>query len=545
MAARDGSRRTALIGLDGATTRVLDPLVRAGVMPVLARLRQGGFEATLRSTIPAYTPPGWVSMATGVNPGRHGVFGFMDSTPQEPPKIAHSGSIRANTVWSYLSNLDVRVGILNVPMSYPPVSVNGFLVAGGLATGWTDPEMPNFASDPEIGRFALEAAGGRYPLDTVVNYENDWRSPETVTRLEDVQRLRRRVLGALVERTDPEFVFAVFEGPDRLQHVFYQCIVECSDWYDRALSREVRERAYAYFAELDQAIGDLHAWAGADGNVVIVSDHGSGPWEKTVNVNLLLAEWRYAELPSLARLTRMRHVAGLGQRMARRILPRSLLHRAKASIERGIVWESTRAFASHVAEQGIHVNVRGTLPRGIVEPSDVASIEDDIVERFLELRDPDDGETVTDHVYRRADVIHGPYEDRAPNLFPMLRGQRYELSDTLAASAPFTDHRDRPWGYHHLDGVFIAEGPSIRSGSRGPGLDIVDVLPTVLHLSGYPVPDGLDGRVATEVMEDELAARNIDTAPAAEGRPESSEYPFSAEDEEAITESLRGLGYIE
>jgi predicted AlkP superfamily phosphohydrolase/phosphomutase len=484
-------------------------------------------------------------MATGVNPGRHGVFGFMDSTPQEAPAIAHSGSIRASTVWSYLSDLGVRVGILNVPMSYPPIPVNGFLVAGGLATGWTDPEMPNFASDAEIGRFVLETAGGRYPLDTVVNYENDWRSPQTATRLEDVQRLRRRVLGALLERIDPEFVFAVFEGPDRLQHVFYQCLVECSDWYDRPLSREVRERAYSYFGELDRAIADLCEWAGADGNVVIVSDHGSGPWEKTVNVNLLLADWGYAELPSLARLTRMHHVAGLGQRVARRVLPRSLLHRAKASIERGIVWENTRAFASHVAEQGIHVNVRDTLPRGIVAPADVASIEDDLIERFHELRDPDDGGLVTDRVYRRAEVIRGPYETRAPNLFPMLRGQRYELSDTLAASAPFTDHRDRPWGYHHVDGIFIAGGPSIRSSSRASGLDIVDVLPTVLHLSGYPVPEDLDGRVATEVMDEELAARAIDTAPAAEGQPEPSEYPFTAEDEEAITESLRGLGYIE
>jgi len=545
MASPPSPRRLALIGVDGATYRVLQPMIDAGVMPALASLRAKGAEAILRSTIPTYTPPAWVSMATGVNPGRHGVFGFLDNTPQEPLKIANSTSIKATPMWTSLSDQGVRVGILNVPMSYPPVPVNGFFVAGGLATGWTDPEMPGFASDVETGLLVSEVSGGHYPLDTVVNYENDWRSPDTVTRIENVQRLRRRVLGALIERTDPQVVFAVFEGADRLQHVFYQCIVECSDWYDRPLSREVRQRAQSYFAELDLAIGDLVAWAGPDGHAVVVSDHGSGPWEKTVNLNLLLADWGHLELPSLARLTRMKAVAGTGQRLARRVIPRRWLHRAKASVERGIVWERTRAFASHVAEQGIPVNLRGSLPKGSVEPSDAAGVEAELIERLRELRDPDDGELVTDRVVRRDEVINGPYERRAPELFPLFRGQRYEASDTVAASGAFTDHRDRPWGYHHLDGVFVAGGPAVRSGPLESGLDIVDVLPTVLHMSGLPVPDGLDGRVVTGLLTDEVADREVSVAAASGVEDESRTYPFTEEDEEAIAESLRGLGYIE
>lgn len=544
MSSPSSPRRLALIGVDGATYRVLGPMIDAGVMPALASLRARGVEAILRSTIPTYTPPAWVSMATGVNPGRHGVFGFLDNTPQEPPSIAHSGSIRATPMWSYLSELGTRVGILNVPMSYPPVTVNGFLVAGGLATGWTDPEMPGFASDVGTGRLVSDVAGGHYPLDTVVNYENDWRSPGTVTRIEDVQRLRRRVLGALIERVDPDVVFAVFEGADRLQHVFYQCIVDCSDWYLHPMSTEIRERSQAYFAELDLAIRDLVDWAGPDGHAVVVSDHGSGPWEKTVNLNLLLAEWGYLALPSLARLTSLKAVAGTGQRLARRVIPRRWLHRAKASVERGIVWERTRAFASHVAEQGIHVNRRGALPKGLVDPAETEGIERELVERLLELRDPDDGGSVTDRVVPRREVIAGPFEGRAPELFPLFRAQRYEASDTLAASGTFTDHRDRPWGYHHLDGVFVAAGPAVRPGPFAPGLDIVDVLPTVLHMSDLPVADGLDGRVVTGLMNDEVAMRAVGSATAPD-LDETRTYPFTEEDEEAIAESLRGLGYIE
>ena len=56
----------------------LGPLLEAGLMPRLARLRERGASGTLRSTIPTYTPPAWTSSLTGVNPGRHGVYGFVE-----------------------------------------------------------------------------------------------------------------------------------------------------------------------------------------------------------------------------------------------------------------------------------------------------------------------------------------------------------------------------------------------------------------------------------------------------------------------------------
>lgn len=534
--------RLALIGLDGATFRVLDPLREQGVMPALSKLRERGAEGVLRSTIPSYTPPAWVSIATGVNPGRHGVFGFLATTPQERPRIAHSGSIGATTLWRHLSDRGVKVGVFNVPMSYPPVAVSGFMVSGGLAAGWTDAEMPNFASDPEVGRMVNGIAGGHYPLDVEVNYERDWRSAAAIQRIHDVQVLRRKALAACIERVDPEVVFAVFEGPDRIQHVHYQYVVEGSDWYERAEAPAIRERALGYFAELDRAIADLTDWAGDDGHVVIVSDHGAGPWEKTVNVNLLLHEWGYLELPSLGRLARLGPIAGRGQQVLRRVLPKSLLLKAKVGMTRNFVWERTKAFSSHVAEQGIHVNERGRLPHGVLDPDEARRVGDEISERLMAFRDPHDGGPVTDRVYRRDEIMHGRFVDRAPDLFPLLRDQRYELSDTVAASSPVTDHRDRPWGYHHVDGVLVAAGPSVKRGRFDAHTSVVDVLPTSFHLSGHAVPPDLDGRVVEEIVAGE---RPVTYAGSADGPAEGTDYPFSAEEEAAIEESLRGLGYIE
>lgn len=541
---RPSSGRVAVVGIDGGTFRALDPMIRAGAMPAFARVRQRGISTILRSTIPSYTPPAWVSIATGVNPGRHGVFGFLDSTPQEEPKVAHSGSIRAAGVWRYLEQQGIAAGVFNVPMTYPPVGVDGFMVSGGLAAGWTNTEMPNFASDIEVGRLVSEVAGGHYPLDTVVSYENDWRSPDVVTRIEQVQRLRRQALAALLERWDPGFVFAVFEGVDRLQHVHYQYLVEGSDWYDRPEAAEIRSRAMRYFGELDAAIGDIVSWAGADGHVALVSDHGAGPWEKTLNVNLLLRQWGYLRLPSVSRVTRSGLVAGVGQRIARRVLPRRLLLSAKARIARDIRWSESLAFASQVAEQGIHVNRRDVFPHGIVDEARARSLTDELIDRLQSLRDPADGGLAADRVIRREEVIQGPYAQRAPDLFPLLRDQRYELSDTLAADAIFTDHRDRPWGYHHLDGIFVASGPNFRRGTYDDGMDIVDVLPTVFAAAGYKVPTGLDGRSVSGVLTSERRPEEDPSFEQTTGD-QTSSYPYTPEEESAVEEALRGLGYID
>lgn len=536
--------RLAIIGLDGATFRLLDPLREDGVMPALTALRRRGLESILRSTVPAYTPPAWVSIATGVNPGRHGVFGFLANTPQEAPSVVHAGLIDAPPLWQHLNRQGVEVGVFNVPITYPPQPVEGFMVSGGLAAGWTEPELPNFASDPALGRLVMDVAGGRYPLDTVVSYEKDWRSPDSVSRIHRVQTLRRAALAALLERTDPRVVFAVFEGPDRLAHLHYQYLVPGSDWYGRPEGKEIRARAWSYFAQLDMAIGDLVGWAGPEGHVLVVSDHGAGPWEKTVNVNLLLARWGYLSLPVMGRLARTGLAAGAGQRLARRVLPRRLLHRTKARMARGIGWERTRAFASHVAEQGIHVNERGTFPAGCVEWAGTEALAEEIAGRLMELRDPADGLPVVDTVVRRDDVIHGPHAPRAPHLFPFCRDQRYELSDTLAARAVITDHRDRPWGYHHSDGIFVAAGPGVAAGLLAEGLDVVDVLPTALHLAGLAVPEGLDGRVAAGAPRS-IASRPSVTVNAPGSFERSVQYPFSPQEEAEIENSLRGLGYIE
>ena len=75
------ARRVLVIGLDGLEPSIVEPMVAAGELPNLARIRERGGYSRLATTFPAQTPVAWSSFATGTNPGGHGIFDFLRRDP--------------------------------------------------------------------------------------------------------------------------------------------------------------------------------------------------------------------------------------------------------------------------------------------------------------------------------------------------------------------------------------------------------------------------------------------------------------------------------
>ena len=69
------SLKTLVIGLDGAT---LELLLEDERLVNLRRLMEAGCYGPLQSVIPASSVPAWVCLATGLDPGLLGVYGFRN-----------------------------------------------------------------------------------------------------------------------------------------------------------------------------------------------------------------------------------------------------------------------------------------------------------------------------------------------------------------------------------------------------------------------------------------------------------------------------------
>ena len=536
-----------MIGLDGAAWHLLDPILESGLMPRLAALKKRGATSTMRSTVPTYTPPAWTSAATGVNPGRHGIYGFIEGHAQdEGLELVHSGKIKSPPIWEMANAQGARVGVYNLPLTYPPRPLDGWMVSGMMTPGYGE-QLRGFTS---WSRGAHEELEGRilkwapgYVVDVSVNYETDWRDADLCEAVIASLGQRRRVLEGLLQLDPPDIVFSVLESPDRLQHVYYRYMDNYDPLSKSPAAAKIRPAVARCFEAMDRVVGVLDDFAGLDGSTIVCSDHGFTAWEVSVHTNALLEEWGFLKMKGSAGAMRNPMVQKLVP-IAKRVLPRKIARRAKGRTFNAVDWEQTRAFASPIPQQGVYVNLKGREQHGIVSDSELASIKSEIRDRFAALVAPD-GKPACDRVYLAEDVFHGDALAGAPDVLPILRDHRYELDDEVFHKTAFTDHSDLPRGVHHPDGMAIFTGPGIAGGSDVPS-SVLDVTPTLLYMAGLEVPEGLDGRVVTDAFDQEhLKANPVKTGAAIAGtsdRDESS--PYSAEEEAAIEESLRGLGYL-
>ncbi len=134
-----------MIGLDGLEPRIVGPMLDAGELPHLARIRARGGHSTVATTSPAQTPVAWSTFATGTNPGGHGIFDFLRRDPATyRPDIALSrhepaGAFRppravnlrrGEAIWDVLSAAGIESTVIRCPATYPPAPIRGNLLSG-------------------------------------------------------------------------------------------------------------------------------------------------------------------------------------------------------------------------------------------------------------------------------------------------------------------------------------------------------------------------------------------------------------------------------
>ena len=157
--------RVLIIGLDGATFDVLDPLMDAGRMPHLKALIENGSFGILDSTKPPVTPAAWTTFMTGKGPGTHGIIDFERyDVATNSLSFNSTFEIREKTLWEILSEKGLKVGSINVPMTYPPTPVNGFMISG-----FETPSIKaEFTYPPELKELILREIPG-------YNYKSRWK----------------------------------------------------------------------------------------------------------------------------------------------------------------------------------------------------------------------------------------------------------------------------------------------------------------------------------------------------------------------------------
>jgi predicted AlkP superfamily phosphohydrolase/phosphomutase len=486
------TRRFLILGLDGGTFDLLDPLMQAGELPFLRSLVHRGVRAPLRSVYPAKTIPAWFSFATGQDPGELGIFGFTEPDGR-PGRSRTVRSFRpAEAIWDRLSRLGHKVGVLNFPMTagYP---LHGFILPGMFSE--------DSATYPKGLRAEVTSAiRGDYPGELPLFRESERAS--WVERATRTVQQRAHVAATLAEHHRPDFLFALFRETDRLEHQL---------WGE--LSRPVPEipaDLIEFWRTIDRACREVdEAFRSGGGRAItlVISDHGHGPIQSDFLTNRWLAQEKLLVFRRGTELARRRLVARLVLRTQQLPLAGTLTRRiadflrdgrhaaladllsGDASFERAadrIDWRRTVAFSYPVPE-GIYLNPFNTD----LTAERRAEVTREIRARLERFPD------AHIEVFNPAQIYRGTNLGLAPAL--LIRVDEMRTEPRMDFGYPHPLIRERPEhfygsGTHRMDGILIAAGDGVRPGSIGQTPSLLDVAPTILEGMGVaPVP-GMGGR---------------------------------------------------
>jgi predicted AlkP superfamily phosphohydrolase/phosphomutase len=551
------ANKVMIIGLDGVPLDIIQRWAASGHLPTLRRLMKEGASGQLRSTIPPTSGPSWSSFVTGMNPGKTGIYDFLyrkEGTYHFPPVNASQRG--GTTVWRYLSEAGYRVGVLNLPMSYPVEQINGFMVSGWMtpytATDFIHPPELAAELEQEIGQYRI------YPTETFTESRKDSFLKATYDLLD--MRTRTALYLARTKRSD--VFMAIFFDTDRVLHQLWHYLDPEHPW---RTDTEDRERVVRdYFQKVDESIGRLLEYADEETLVIILSDHGMGCANNFIVLNNWLLDtgllrlkrdpWTRTKEFMFRRGFTLRNVHQVADRLhlarqAEYVAGYFVDHLLKLAFLSflDVDWSQSKAYSFGRHLGSIYINVKGREPQGIVEPgAEYEAVRDEIEHLAYDFRDPRTGRKMIGQVLRREEIYTGPHLERAPDL--ILRP--HEPSDIFFGLADF-GHREtvstvyRYSGMHRDYGMLIMKGPGVRQERAIEGAAIQDIAPTVLHTMGLPVPADMDGRMLADAFLDEYVAAfpvTISEPPTSEETTDWSGY--TEEGEKEIMERLEGLGYL-
>jgi predicted AlkP superfamily phosphohydrolase/phosphomutase len=539
--------RLLILGLDGATWNVLDPMCANGVMPNLRALLSQSAHGVLRSCIPPVTTAAWTTLMTGAGPAHHGIFDhrWFDSASGQM-RVNHSGRRRIPTFWHLLSDAGKQVVSLNVPGTFPPLPVNGIVVSGMDA-----PHLEAALQGAPAFAARLKAEVPDYTLRYF------WkRVPQSLDELEqNAQATARSFIGRargglLADQVAPDWsvLMVQFQNLDPFQHRCWRFLdvdetgARLPDWNAAALEA---------LRGLDQAIGLLVELAQKRGAMVLTaSDHGFGPCAGRIHVNRILRD---------AGLAKSENLAGRIRRRFDRIAELSALHKQKnkdpeartAAFDSSVYaqypldWNRTLGFAPHQDTAAmIYLNSTNRRPNAPLKtPRQIDDARNQIAMALAEARDPESNKPLFPEVISVADVYQ---LDPAPLNYPDLIAVPDETLWVRTKLAP-----GRAWvepdpglpGTHRREGIVALAGSPLPIG-RHLRADLVDIAPTVLALQGIATPDWMEGKPLPGIAPGAETKLHNGQNPY-QGPHENRNFEYSREDEAVIEQRLADLGYLE
>ena len=431
-----------VLGIDGLPYTLARRLIDDGTMPNLGVLAQHGTLAQMHTTVPDFSCVAWTSFATGVNPGKHGIYGFQDFRPDTAEHFLPTATdCRAPVLWHEVGRAGGRSIVFNLPGTYPAMPLRGKMVAGFVA-----PEFEK-ACYPATFAQTLKSLGYRMDLDG----QGGLGGAEYVEQvLWPVFEARKTTIRHLIKNEYWDLCIAVITETDRLQHFFLHTLNDPAhpqyEWTRR------------FYVELDRFIGEVAEMIDGKADLFMVSDHGFDVVQRLVLVEDFLRELDLAP-PSDYPCWKDPEIAA-----------------------------KTKVF--NLDPGRFYINRKGgRFPNGFVGEDEAQEIVQRLTQALWNLKDPDNGAPMVSSVRLKEEGFWGGTLDYAPDLVAATHPGYYFRSILYPEK---TKVKNIMWEANHVWNDATVYTPYPLPSNYQPM--IWDVLPSALAHMGLQVPIQLDGR---------------------------------------------------
>lgn len=460
--------KALMIGIDGASLDIIRKL-GPNLLPNFHRLMNRGLYSPMKSPLPI-TPAAWTSIATGMNPGKHGLGDFLIRKPGTYDYTVANRTLRkVDAFWNILAREGLRSVVINYPVTYPPENTNGLMVSGMLTPGL---DSDFIYPKKEKSRF-LSLAPSNYKifLDTPFKEGGDGFLDDAIQTM----KVRAEFATAAYEEYEWDLFAFVLMGVDNASHMFYHVFDETHPTHDAAVETGMRNGMVEAYCEADRIVGEFAAKDSHD-YLIVLSDHGFGPLHYYANLNNVLEK---AGLLKYNLRTKLKPGSG-------------------KNAYSGISWKKTKAYSLGITSP-ISINIAGRDPEGCVRPQDVDSVASQVEKALKALKRPDNGRSVLDRLISRTEFAWGPYKDLLPDYIALMDGMRIVGKGLTYEDILFPEKRRREMifigretGTHDFPGFLCITSRGQNFGGQEINTTVYDPAPTLYDIFGLEVK-GLDG----------------------------------------------------
>ncbi|HXI14328.1 MAG TPA: alkaline phosphatase family protein [Thermoanaerobaculia bacterium] len=279
--ARGAMGRVAIFTIEGADWELLSELSDDDRIPNLKALIQRGTTASVQTIQPTVAPLLATTIATGLNPDRHGVLDFTDRNDKSAP--VSSLSRRGPALWEIAPAFARSAEVVNWWTAWPP-SKSGALIfdtpvqnSSNLYPAELSPRLSNaVVSESSLGYDQVRPFLNITPAEfqTAVS-SADAVSPIATFRSVLAKTWSDHRVGIAGYRlSKPMLLMVSFDGADTVNHLFGPYHPPQRDDVSDDGYRKYWPAVASYYSEVDRLIGEWMKELPADTTVMIMSSHG-------------------------------------------------------------------------------------------------------------------------------------------------------------------------------------------------------------------------------------------------------------------------------